>query len=37
MTEQQKQIAKEMIPFLIHIIWPVTLILLIAKVYAPNP
>jgi hypothetical protein len=36
MTEQQKAIAREMIPYFFHIIWPILIIAIIAKTYAPD-
>lgn len=30
------KIVKEMLPFFIHIIWPVLIIVIIAKTYAPS-
>ncbi len=36
MNEQQKKIAKEMIPFLLNIIWPILIILMIAKIWGPS-
>lgn len=36
MNDEQKQILKQMMPYLVHIVWPVLIILLIAKVYAPS-
>jgi hypothetical protein len=35
MTEQEKSIAKEMIPYLIHAVWPILIILMIAKIWGP--
>lgn len=36
MTDEQKKIAREMLPYLIHIVWPVLIIVFIAKTYAPS-
>lgn len=36
MNDEQKRIAKEMAPYFIHIIWPIMIILIIAKVYGPS-
>ena len=35
MTEREKQIAKEMIPYLVNAIWPILIILAIAKIWGP--
>lgn len=35
MTEQEKKIAKEMIPYLLHVVWPLLIIILIAKTFGP--
>lgn len=36
MTDKQKAIAREMLPYFIHIIWPILIIAFIAKTYAPD-
>ncbi len=36
MNDQQKQIAKEMIPFLLNAVWPILLIGIIAKIWGPS-
>ena len=36
MTDEQKRIAKEMIPFLLNVIWPILIIVIIAKVWGPS-
>lgn len=35
-NDQEKKIAREMLPYLIHIVWPVLIIVFIAKTYAPS-
>jgi hypothetical protein len=35
MNHHEKQIAKEMIPYLIHAIWPILIIGIIAKIWGP--
>ncbi len=36
MNEDQKRIAKEMIPYLLNAIWPILIIIVIAKVWGPS-
>lgn len=36
MNDKEKSIAKEMIPYLIHAVWPILIILVIAKIYGPS-
>ena len=36
MNDKEKAIAREMMPFFIHIIWPILIIIMIAKTYAPD-
>ena len=36
MNDEQKRIMKEMVPYLLHAVWPVLIILLIAKIYGPS-
>lgn len=36
MNDQEKKIAKEMIPYLIHAVWPILIIVVIAKVWGPT-
>lgn len=36
MNEKEKSIAKEMIPYLVHAIWPILIILAIAKIWGPS-
>lgn len=36
MNEEQKRIAREMIPYLIHCVWPVLIIVFIAKMWGPS-
>lgn len=36
MNDHDKKIAKEMLGFMVHIIWPILIIVVIAKVYGPT-
>ncbi len=37
MNDKEKSIAKEMAPYFFHIVWPILIIIVIAKLYAPAP
>lgn len=36
MNDEQKRIAREMIPYLIHSVWPILIIAFIAKTFGPS-
>ena len=36
MTPNEKKTAREMLPYFIHVIWPILIIIIIAKLYGPS-
>ncbi len=36
MNDHEKQIAKEMMPFLLNAVWPILIIVVIAKIWGPS-
>jgi hypothetical protein len=36
MTDEQKKIMQEMLPYFFHATWPVLIVLIIAKIAAPD-
>ena len=36
MNDHEKKLAKEMIPYLLNVVWPILIIVIIAKIWGPS-